>query len=190
MISPTDTPFFKRLTALYARMDEAWKTAAAHYGFVCRGCPENCCETEFYHHTHIERNYLLSGLATLALPMVETIQAKAVDVCKARAATEVTGEPLRVMCPLNSDGLCQLYRFRPMICRLHGIPHELTRPGVIPSRQPGCRAGGHLFDSASYHQFDRTPFYTEMAQIEMDYRRATNNQTRLKLTIAEMVLPR
>lgn len=190
MPDPNDAPFFERLAALYTRMDEAWERAAAHYGFVCRGCSENCCETEFYHHTHIERNYLISGMATLTPATITDVQTKAAAVCETRAAAEPTREPLRVMCPLNGDGLCRLYRFRPMICRLHGIPHELTRPGATPVQQPGCRAGAHLFDSTTYHRFDRTPFYTEMAQIEMDYRRATNNQTRLKLTIAEMVLPR
>ena len=145
MTHPTDAPFFKRLETLYARMDEAWETAATHYGFVCRGCPENCCETEFYHHTHIEQNYLISGMATLAPATVEAIQAKAVTVCEARAAAEPTREPLRVMCPLNSNSLCRLYTFRPMICRLHGIPHELTKPGATPVQQPGCRAGGPSF---------------------------------------------
>ncbi len=190
MTHSIDAPFFERLKALYDRMDKTWESAAAHYGFVCRGCQENCCETEFYHHTHIERDYLISGLATLARPVVEDIQSRAVAVCATRATAEPTRPPLRVMCPLNSDGLCRLYRFRPMICRLHGIPHELTRPGAIPLRQPGCKAGEHLFDRATYHRFDRTPFYTEMAQIEMDYRQATNSRARLRLTIAEMVVPR
>ncbi len=187
MTDPIDAPFFQRLSRLYARMDKAWSTAADHYGFVCRGCPENCCETEFYHHTYIERDYLLAGMAALDPATTKTIQAKAVDVCETRA--EPSRDLLRVMCPINSSGLCRLYAFRPMICRLHGIPHELAAPGGSPRRQQGCQAGARLFNAATYFKFDRTPFYTEMAQIEMDYRRATNNTARLRLTVAEMVLP-
>lgn len=181
------TRLFERLAALYARMDEAWKAAAAHYGFICRGCADNCCETEFYHYTYIEKHYLLSGLKTLPLPSIETIKKKAKAACTARDETRPVERPVRVMCPLNSNGLCQLYKFRPMICRLHGIPHELKNPGANPVRQPGCADGTPLFKAATYFKFDRTPLYTAMAKIEMEYRSSTDNRTRIKQTIAEML---
>lgn len=181
------TPFFERLETLYASMDKAWENAAAHYGFVCRGCTDNCCATEFYHYTYIERNYLLSGLKTLTDSKIEAIKKKAKEVCTARAEAKPAERPIRVMCPLNSNGLCQLYKFRPMICRLHGIPHELKKPGSESVRQPGCLDGTPLFNATTYYEFDRTPIYTEMAKIEMEYRHSTGSQARIKETIAEIV---
>ena len=189
MIKQNATVFFERIKNLYARMDEAWDIAAAHYGFVCRGCADNCCATEFYHYTYIERDYLLSGLKTLTASRVETIREKAKAVCAARDGAKPSERPIRVMCPLNSSGLCELYKFRPMICRLHGIPHELKKPGSEPVRKPGCLDGTPLFNANSYYKFDRTPLYGEMAKIEMDYRDSTGSRARIKQTIAEMLLP-
>lgn len=183
------TILFERLATLYACMDKAWETAAAHYGFVCKGCADNCCATEFYHYTYIEKHYLISGLKTLTLSDVETIKGKAKTACTARDEAKPAERPIRVMCPLNSSGLCQLYKFRPMICRLHGIPHELKKPGTPPVRHQGCPDGTPLFKARAYYKFDRTPLYSELAKIEMEYRRSTGNQTRMRQSIAEMLIP-
>ncbi len=188
MTETIHTPFFKRLSTLYAHMDTAWTAAADHYGFHCQGCVDNCCETEFYHHTHMEKHYLLAGLKTLDPGTAEKIQTRAAMVCKQRTHAKKTGETVRVMCPLNSQGLCQLYDFRPMICRLHGIPHELQRPGSPAIQGPGCETGDPLFSAASYHKFDRTPFYADMASIEMEYRTAIKNPGKIRETIAEMLM--
>jgi len=191
-ISMTDkinTHFFKRLSTLYFEMDRAWKTAADHYGFNCKGCTDNCCETQFYHHTHMEKNYLLHGMTTLSPLHTKEIKTRAREVNRLRHLEKTTGETTRVMCPLNMNGLCRLYEFRPMICRLHGIPHELQRPGSYPAKGPGCKAGAYLFSTRKYHAFDRTPFYSDMASLEMDYRTAINTQEKLRQTIAEMIAP-
>jgi Fe-S-cluster containining protein len=181
-------PFFKQLSTLYTRMDTAWTAAAAHYGFHCQGCVDNCCETEFHHHTHIEKHYLLAGLKTLDPGTAEKIRTRAATVCEQREDARKTGATARVMCPLNSQGLCQLYDFRPMICRLHGIPHELQRPGAPAIQGPGCETGDPLFSAASYLKFDRTPFYADMASIEMAYRTAIENPGKIRETIAEMLM--
>ena len=190
-ISMTDTiktHFFKRLATLYSEMNRAWKTAADHYGFECKGCADNCCETQFYHHTHMERHYLLHGMATLCPLAAEEIRTRAKFVNEVRALEKTTGEAIRVMCPLNMNSLCRLYEFRPMICRLHGIPHELQRPGYDPVKGAGCKAGAHLFSTIKYHSFDRTPFYSKMAHLEMEYRTAINTKEKIRQTIAEIVV--
>ena len=84
-----------------------------------------------------------------------------------------------------------LYAFRPMICRLHGIPHELHRPGGNVIKNPGCNA---FFDqcrksgTSAYIRFDRTPFYRQMAILEKDLRQATGYTDKIKLTIAQMLV--
>ncbi|MCP4114470.1 MAG: hypothetical protein GY737_03550 [Desulfobacteraceae bacterium] len=188
MTDTIHTPFFKQLSTLYARMDTVWTAAADHYGFHCRGCVDNCCETEFHHHTHIEKQYLLSGLDTLDKETAAEIQTRAATVCEQRAEAGKTNAPAKIMCPLNTDGLCRLYDFRPMICRLHGIPHELHRPGAFPMKGPGCEAGEPFFSATDYQTFDRTPFYSSMARLEMEYRTAVAPPGRIRETIAEMLI--
>ena len=179
--------YFSLLKQLYADMDEAWNKTASIYGFKCTGCSENCCESEFYHHTYIEKDFLLYGLKHLSDSAIKLAVKKARKVSSTRQSFANKGKPVRIMCPLNNDGLCSIYAYRPMICRLHGIPHELCRPGTQPVKNPGCDAGSPLFDKI-YCKFDRTPFYLRMADIEINYRKNTGLTGRIKKSIADMLL--
>ncbi|MGD9731800.1 MAG: hypothetical protein AB7U45_06430 [Desulfamplus sp.] len=179
---------FTQLENLYDKMDAAWNETASLYGFECSGCDENCCETEFYHHTLVEKAYLLKGLNQLPAPTVIAAKKRAKKVCTKRDIGAKKGITIRIMCPLNQEGRCILYKFRPMICRLHGIPHELRKPGLSPIFSPGCKAGEELFDKKGYIEFDRTPFYTQMAEIEKEYQVVIGSSTRNRQTIAQMLI--
>ena len=168
-------------------MDTAWNKTASMYGFKCTGCSDNCCESEFYHHTYIEKDFILYGFKKMPDSFVKLAMEKAEQVCKTRHEAASKGRSIRIMCPLNTDGLCSIYAHRPMICRLHGIPHELCRPGSPPLKSPGCDAGNHLFDK-NYYRFDRTPFYSRMADIEIKYRKSIGLNGRIRKTIADMLL--
>ena len=87
-----------------------------------------------------------------------------------------------------SGGCCVLYTHRPMICRLHGIPHELSRPGAAAQRSPGCGEFDRRCGGMAYRRFDRTPFYAELARLEAEFRQALGVRRRFKHTIAEMLL--
>jgi Fe-S-cluster containining protein len=98
------------------------------------------------------------------------------------------GSDARSLCPLNSEGRCVLYADRPMICRLHGIPHELRRPGQPAQRSPGCGEFNRRCGRMAYHPFDRTPLYAELARLESEFQQALGVRRRFKHTIAEMLL--
>jgi Fe-S-cluster containining protein len=180
--------FFNRLQAVFAQMDRKYDEIAASYGFECRGCEDNCCQTRFYHHTYLE--YLFVGLGFDKLDAAERsiILNRAVDVCRQAELADQKGAPVRSMCPLNLNGMCSIYDFRPMICRMHGIPHELRKPGQSAVRGPGCGDFDLQCPDASYVPFDRTPFYFEMAKLENEFKAAAGISGRIKLTIAEMLL--
>jgi len=180
--------FLDRLRDLFAAMDLEYARAAAHYQFQCDGCTESCCQTRFYHHTYLEYFYVRRGFEKLDLRKKDEIIAKAEDVCRLTARADEKGKPVRLLCPLNDDSLCTLYPFRPMICRMHGIPHELQKPGqnVIPG--PGCSTFDGLCADKGYFKFDRTPFYTAMARLESEFKQAVGLEGRTKMTIAEMIL--
>lgn len=181
-------PFLERLKTLFAEMDAAYAAAADHYGFHCSGCTDNCCLTRFHHHTLLEYRCLEQGFRQLPPEARERIRVRAEEARKDAAAAERGGALIRVMCPLNEGGLCVLYAFRPMICRLHGIEHELRLPGRPPARGPGCEAFTRMAAGRPYHPFDRTPFYRGMALLEKELKEASGTASKLKLTVAEMIL--
>lgn len=184
-------PLLKRLETLFGEMNRAYTAVAGQYGFVCNGCADNCCLTRFYHHTLLEYLYLVEGLRTLESDARHAIYEKALTVSAAMEDADRQGEALRIMCPLNRNERCTLYPYRPMICRLHGIPHELQGSGGLPIKNPGCDAFYNQCrqrGQTEYFRFDRTPFYRQMAALEQELRRETGYSDKIKLTIAHMLV--
>jgi Fe-S-cluster containining protein len=177
---------FKPLITLFNNMDKTWNKIAESYLFQCNGCEDNCCKSLFFHHTYIEKAYLLYGFNALDQNTKETIQERAQKYCKKTFSQAREIRSHKIYCPVNEKGLCLLYKFRPMICRLHGLPHEIDRPGSFPVRGPGCDAG--MFNTKPYIKFDRTPFYRAMVQIESDYRGNINKTDKIKQSIAQMLI--
>jgi Fe-S-cluster containining protein len=182
------TDYTDRLKQIYSAMDQAYITAAGHYGFACAGCRDNCCQTRFYHHTAIEYIYMIEGLNTLTLEKQNEVKSRAFYVVDQAARADDSGEAVRLMCPLNFDELCILYPYRPMICRLHGIPHELQKPGQKPVQGPGCETFDQQCGPKSYFKFDRTPFYRDMAILEQEVKQTLGFTGKYKMTVAEMIL--
>ncbi|WP_373500000.1 hypothetical protein [Desulfococcus sp.] len=181
-------PFLERLKTLYADMDAAYRAAADHYGFHCDGCTDNCCLTRFYHHTHLEYRFLEEGFRALSSEDREGMRTRAEAARRDAAAADKEQALVRVMCPVNEGGRCRLYAFRPMICRLHGIAHELRLPGRPATRGPGCEAFTRQTAGRGYHPFDRTPFYREMALLENELKQTAGIASRLKRTVSEMIV--
>ena len=180
--------FIERLKKIYATMDQAYRRAARHYRFKCDGCRDNCCRSRFYHHTVIEQAYLLEGLKTLTIKKQSEVKSRATDVFDQTSGGDVRKDAIRLMCPLNFDELCILYPYRPMICRLHGIPHELKKPGQGTLFGPGCETFGRRCGHKSYFKFDRTPFYRELAMLEQEVKQTLGIEQKIRMTVAEMIL--
>jgi hypothetical protein len=180
--------FLEHLRHVFADMDAAYERAAAAYGFVCSGCPDSCCRTRFHHHTWLEYLYLREGFGKLSAGRQTDIRAKAAAWLAQCEQPGAPGAELRPMCPLNSEGRCQMYAHRPMICRLHGIPHLLRPPGRPPQQSPGCEEFHRRCGRPADYPFDRTPLYTRLARLESECRQALGLPRRIRMTIAEMLL--
>ena len=180
--------FLKKLEAVYAEMDRAYDRSAAYHGFSCTPCTENCCLTRFYHHTTIEFAYLLHGFDGLSRETQDLCLTRAETYNREMERAASTGGAFSHMCPVNENGLCMVYAFRPMICRLHGIPHEVNPPGRGKVFGSGCMAFEKSCGAVSCHGFDRTPFYMEMAELEQAFRREVNITEKFKMTVAGMLL--
>ncbi len=174
------------VTMLFRKIDAAYSKTAHTYGFRCAGCRDNCCETLFYHHTLTEYIFLQSGFGDLPNAEKEDIRGRA---AKVQAAMRPAGvQRIRLMCPLNRGGKCRLYAYRPMICRLHGIPHELILPGRRPASGQACSEFDERCGHKTYIPFDRTPFYREMVRIESSLRADRDFRVKIKMTVAQMIL--
>lgn len=176
---------------LYADIDSAYSAIASAYEFDCRGCSDNCCNQRFHHHTLAEYFYLTEGLSRVNDELAERILRRARVAVGTYMAELQAGEILPVMCPANEEGLCTLYEWRPMICRLHGLPHRFTKPSGETVEAGGC---GMFFKQAKNPnllyapRLDRTDFYRRLADIEIEIRRELNYRKRYSKTTAEMLL--
>ena len=179
--------FLPKLKSVYADMDRQYEPVATGYGFVCRGCEENCCRTRFYHHTLLEYLYIREGFNTLAPDKQRRVGNRVKTVIAISAVADRKGITVNEMCPLNFDGRCILYAYRPMICRLHGLPHALHRPDKGIQFHPGCHIFVDQCKDSSYSRLDRTPFYIEMARLERKLKAAAGITQKLKMTVAEML---
>lgn len=177
---------FIKLQDLYAQMDTAWDETAVTYGFQCNGCEDNCCRSLFFHHTQVEKAYLVHGFEKLDIALKTSILENAEQYIEQTFDRSGNAESKKILCPVNKKEKCLLYPYRPMICRLHGLPHQLTRPDGEILKGTGCNAG--QFESKSYTVFDRTPFYQQMARTEMAFRSRTGQTGKIKETVAQMIL--
>jgi hypothetical protein len=180
--------FLDRLGSIFTDMDQAYSEAAAYYGFECNACTDICCQTRFYHHTYLEYLFVREGFQTLSPDQQAKIKTAALSVSRQSAELDKTGKPVRLMCPLNVEKLCILYPYRPMICRLHGIPYELQKGADNRVFGPGCETFDSLCSQNRYFQFDRTAFYRQMAGLENELRQASGITSKIKMTIAEMIM--
>lgn len=179
--------YLNALNSLFEDMDSAYQQIAGQYGFECAGCVDNCCFSLFNHHTVGEYLLLKTGFQALEPAERQDIRQRAFRVCEVQARAEANGKPVKALCPLNRQGLCRLYRQRPMICRMHGIPNELRKPGQVPMTGPGCGEFEKKYGQKAVARFNRTPFYVQLAELERRLRGACGLQEKLKMTVARML---
>ncbi len=181
-------PFLVRLRTIYLAIDQSYRAVADSYDFECTGCKDSCCLTQFFHYTLLEYLYIHEGYNTLDYGKQLEIVRRAMDMRADSLSMDRKGTATRRMCPLNFNNLCLLYDYRPMICRLHGIFYELRRPGHNVMFGPGCETFTEQCHEKGYIKFDRTPFYTAMAELENELRQKINIRQKLKLTVARMLI--
>jgi hypothetical protein len=183
-----------QLAQLYEDMEKRYNAVAAELDFSCAGCPDNCCDSYFQHHTYIEWAYLWTGLRSLPGSDLDEIEARALAYIQDSEAMIRRGALPAVMCPLNREGLCSLYAHRLMICRLHGVPATLSRPDGRVLEFPGCFRCQELValkmrEDRDLPSLERIDLYNRLAELEINLlgsrRRAA---PKVKMTIAQMVL--
>lgn len=168
---PVDlTPYFSEYEALVAQVDSVFEqAAAAHGGIPACGRDTDACCSRFFALQFIEAVYLRHQF-NRALSREDRLAAVQ-RALEAGRIVEKTGESLPspgetggrspgcrsvpaaehapiYRCPLNVEGKCILYAYRPLVCRVYGI----IRPG-----EAGGSAGAHIsfFHSPESFQMDQ-----------------------------------
>lgn len=175
----------EKIALLYREMEAAYDRLAAEIGLSCSGCPDNCCDSYFFHHTYVEWTYLLRGLQAADRNTAVGIKKRAVQAVQEIERQRRQGHRPGIMCPVNDQGKCLLYAHRLMICRLHGVPASVTRRET-EDRFPGCYRCQELKPDDRF--MDRTVFYQRLAMLERELLAGQPAPLpRFRLTIAEMI---
>lgn len=186
-------PLVDELEEIYAQLQREYERVAGELNFSCASCPDNCCDSYFQHHTYAEWAYLWLGFRQLdAARQQELLRRSRSWLLQCDQALR-RGDRPQVMCPLNEQGLCTLYRHRLLVCRTHGVPASLTRPDGYTMHFPGCfrcqEVVSSRYPAGGQPQVERTPLLRRLALLEnrlLDNRRQL--VPKVKLTIAEMLV--
>jgi hypothetical protein len=178
------------LTAVYQTLQEEYDRTAAQISLACAGCPDNCCDSWFYHHTYSEWAYLWQGLRLLQAAVLKRIVERAEDYLRQSQAQRAAGQRPKILCPLNEDGLCSLYQHRLLVCRMHGVPALMTRPDGRSLRFPGCfRCQELVGQDEAAPAMDRTQIFIRLADVENRLLCGKRQLfPKVKKTIAEMIV--
>jgi Fe-S-cluster containining protein len=186
----------RELEAIYSGLQREYERVATSLDFTCEGCPDNCCDSYFQHHTYLEWAYLWLGLRELTPQELQELVEKAKEWLSACEKELQDNRRPQVMCPLNKAGLCRLYTHRLLVCRTHGVPAVLTRPDGKTFNFPGCFRCQDIvagkfsaLPGASVPCVNRTVYLQRLATLEnrlLDNRRA--QFPKVKMTIADMIV--
>ena len=107
------------VASIYAAMEADYDTVAKAIKFSCDGCPDNCCDSYFQHHTYSEWAYLFQGFREQSEVKQQEIIERSRRYILDCTVAEAKDERPQVMCPLNEEGRCILYKHRLKIGRAH-----------------------------------------------------------------------
>ena len=105
---------------------ENYFNSQASYIFCQKGCAD-CCKKGDYPMTDLEIKYLMIGYEKLDLN-IKTIVQQNIKTMKKGGC-----------CPFLINNDCSVYKFRPIVCRVHGLAY-LCKDNVV--KLPYCRKSG------------------------------------------------
>jgi hypothetical protein len=183
----------KELEAIYDKLQQEYERVAGILDFSCSGCPDNCCDSYFLHHTYAEWAHLWLGVRQLEPERQQTLIARATAYVKECERELAAGRRPQIMCPLNEAGRCVLYKYRLLVCRTHGVPANMTRPDSRTLRFPGCFRCQEIVETR-YEQVpppyvERTPLLRKLALLENELLENKRHLVpKVNITIAEMLM--
>ncbi len=184
----------EEVSRIYEEMASDYDAVASALNFSCDGCPDNCCDSYFLHHTYTEWAYLWQGVRELEESRQQELLKRARQYILECTRVEALGERPQVICPILDEGRCSLYAYRLMVCRTHGVPALMRRPDGQTLSFPGCFRcqdivkKKYVHDSQAPH-VERTPLLQRLVAVERELLGGKPHlYPRVKLTIAQMLV--
>ncbi|TKB26273.1 hypothetical protein FCL47_11105 [Desulfopila sp. IMCC35006] len=181
------------LEYIYHKLQLEYERVAEALDFTCTGCPDNCCDSYFQHHTYAEWAHLWLGIRRLEPEVQLSLIARAKSYLEQCEQALAAGQRPQVMCPLNDEGRCVVYQHRLLVCRTHGVPATLTRPDGRTFQFPGCFRCQEIVENLDKNELpvpvERTLLLQRLALLEnelLDNKR--HLLPKVKMTIAEMLV--
>lgn len=194
MVMVLSPELVRKLEKLYADMEAAYDGVAQRLEHSCNGCPDNCCDSYFLHHTYIEWAYLWYGIETIPDDTRTQILDRANRYHLDSERLIGNGQRPKLMCPLNDNGRCMLYRYRLMVCRTHGVPASMVRPDGKKLTFPGCFRCQELVDRQDLDEtevpvMERTDLLRRLVVLEQEFMEGRRHLApKVKRTIASMLI--
>ena len=181
------------LEEIYRMLQREYERVAEALNFSCSGCPDNCCDSYFQHHTYTEWAHLWLGLRQLEPRLQQTLIVRAKCYLEQCEQALAAGQRPQIMCPLNENGRCVVYHHRLLVCRTHGVPAKLNRPDGRTLLFPGCFRCQEIVGTRDNLELpapvERTSLLKKLALLEnqlLDNKRHLH--PKVKITIAEMLV--
>ncbi len=183
----------RELEEIYEKLQQEYGQVARSLDFSCDGCSDNCCDSYFLHHTYAEWAYLWVGVSQLSRARQQELIDRAkryLEQCEQALSEDLSPQ---VLCPLNENGLCVLYKHRLLVCRTHGVPAAMTRPDGRTLRFPGCFRCQEIVESRDEQEqvpyVERTQMLRKLAFLENELLQNRRHLVpKVRLTIAEMLV--
>ena len=161
-----------------------------------RGCTD-CCH-HLFQITELEAGFISHGVKRLPDAQRLAMEQRARDYSQARqkllcqrqvpdAWGSLPPAGLRLACPALEDGACQIYEYRPLICRKYGMPlYNPQKPERIFACELNFRPGEEIVDSQLVHI--QTALYRDAADVQAEYNVQGGRRDDKPVTVARAIL--
>jgi len=172
-----------RLEQLASKVDEFFTRVHAAHGAAMQcgdGCSQ-CCSTRFSV-TLVEAARIAQGLSMLSEDMRRRLRDRA-----------ISGDPTKCAA-LDDDGHCEIYEYRPLICRSHGAPirhvakHEGHSLPIVECCPLNFDEGAALDDVPETDVFDQTTMSTIIGAVDAAYSAEVNAPPGTRVDIADVLV--
>lgn len=188
-----------RYLEICTEVEEEFARGRRRYGQRIRcgpGCSD-CCH-QLFQITEVEAAHVSAGVRALDPAARERLDERARTYVEERKRlVSRTGEPeawgslpprgTRLPCPALEDGICQIYDFRPLICRKFGIPlYNPDKPGRVFACELNFRDGDEI-DDPQLVQI-QTGIHERWKQVQADYNAEGRFRDPEPITVARAIL--
>ncbi len=147
-------PYECFLSEFDKKLEEYFRRDAA--AIKCKKGCTFCCTNGDYPLSHLEMCYLMQGFVWLDKSRHDEVRENI------RALANISNAAQKgYACPFLLDGECSVYRYRPLICRVHGLAY-MRSDGIV--ELPECaRCGLNYSDNFNGESVDFEPIKDDLS---------------------------